>query len=271
MTTKNKWFTTNLNLRTSDNLCDFQVTISPYEFESEIFMDSARRVAHELVNAYDNLCIAYSGGLDSEFVLKIFLEEKLPIKAVLVDTPFNQFELQSAYKFCQQKGIKPEILSFSKNEFIDKLKKRTIDRNLFSLLGGLPLVVSDELNAISGKLITGYGDCFSVQSHDLADNVISETLQYCEWDYYLDDYDESHPSGFFTYDIGLFHSLIEQISYTQPSQKAKSNLYKLPHRQKMFWSKEFYQIFREMKLNIENPYCFMPKVDIFSRFSEFKK
>ena len=38
------------------------------------------------------------------------------------------------------------------DKFIDKLKKRTIDRNLFSLLGGLPLVISDELNSISEEI-----------------------------------------------------------------------------------------------------------------------
>jgi hypothetical protein len=79
---------------------------------------------------------------------------------------------------------------------------------------------------------------------------ISTTLCFSEWDYYLDSYDVSHPSGFFTYDIGLFHSLIQEIDYSQIIQHAKSKLYGLEYRPKMFWADEFYALFREIMLDI---------------------
>ena len=104
--TENNWFTTNLKNRSLENLCDFQVNIQPYIFKKGIFKEEAKRVAHELVESFDNLYIAYSGGLDSEFVLKIFYEEGLPITPILVDTPFNQYELGWAYNYCKNIGKK---------------------------------------------------------------------------------------------------------------------------------------------------------------------
>lgn len=259
MATKNNWFTTTLNNRNKDNLCDFDINMVPYEFKSGKFTDEAARVAHELVEKNDNLHICYSGGLDSEFVLNTFLKESLPITPILIDTPYNQVELEWAHNFCKEKNVKFEILTYTKNEIVDKMKEKTIDRGLFALLGGLPLVVCDEVNKVSGKLITGYGDPFEVHSGIQPNNPIPTNLCFSEWDYYLDSYDNTHPSGFFTYDLGLFYSLITQIDYNCKLQESKSKLYGLKERQKMFWEDEFYSIFREIKLNIEHYDCSIPR------------
>jgi hypothetical protein len=271
MATKNDWFTTSLKNRSPTNLCDFEIQMAPYDFNPDSFMNQAKRVAHELAEKHDKIYVCYSGGLDSEFVLKTFCDEGLPITPVLIDTPYNQMESEWAYNFCKEKGVKPEVLSFSKNDILDRLKEKTIDRNLFSLLGGLPLIVCDEVNKQSGKLITGYGDPFIVQSGNNMDETVKNKLQFCEWDYYLDDYDPTHPSGFFTYDIGLFFALICEIQMLLPLQQAKSKLYQLPNRIKMFWKKEFYETFHEMKLNIETHYCFMEKSDLISDLNKFIK
>ena len=197
--------------------------------------------------------------MDSELVLKTFIQEGLPITPVITDTPFNRIESEWAYNFCKNNNIKPQVLDYDKNDFVDKLKEKTIDRNLFSLLGGIPLVTCDEVNKVSGKLITGYGDPFQVHSGIQPNDPISTTLCFSEWDYYLDSYDNTHPSGFFTYDLGLFHSLITQIDYNCKLQEAKSKLYGLLERPKMFWEEEFYSIFREIKLDVEHHDCLISK------------
>lgn len=268
--TKNNWFTTNLGERTHDNLCDFKIQMQPYEFKRGIFIEEARRVAREMSERYDNLYIGYSGGLDSEFVLKTFVEEGLKITPLLIDTPYNVFESQWAFQFCNENNLKPEVLTYSKNQIIDLLKERTVDRGFFSLLGGLPLVACDELNKIGGKLITGYGEPFTTIPGEQPNHPISTNLEFCEWDYYLDAYDSSHPSGFFTYDVGLFYSLVEQIDYTCSTQSAKYNLYNLKPRQKMFWQKEFYAIFRELRPEKVEHHYFEEKQDVFSKLDKYK-
>ena len=269
MATKNNWFTTNLAARTKDNLCDFEISIKPYNFKKGIFLEEAKRVARDLVYEYDNLYIGYSGGLDSEFVLKTFYEQGLPITPVLIDTPYNNLESEWALKFCKDRNIKFEVLSFTKNEIIDKLKQKTLTQGFYSLLGGLPIIICDEVNKIGGKLLTGYGEPFTTIPGLQPNHKISTKLEFCEWDYYLDTYDRSHPSGFFTYDLGLFYSLVEQIRYDCATQVAKYEFYNLPSRQKMFWKKEFYNIFIELKIEVEHNY-YIEKNTLFQDLNNYR-
>ena len=53
--TKNNWFLTNLKDRTPTNFCDFEIHISPYEFNHDSFTNQAKRVAHELAEKHDKL------------------------------------------------------------------------------------------------------------------------------------------------------------------------------------------------------------------------
>jgi hypothetical protein len=263
--TKNNWFTTNINNRTPTNICDFKITINPYKFELSDFHLNATRVAYELTDSYNKLYIGYSGGLDSEYVLKTFHKQNLPITPIIIDTPYNKFENKWAFNYCKEINVKPEVLTFTENEIVDKLKEKTIDRGFYSLLGGLPLILCDEVNKIGGSLLTGYGDPFTVIPGHQSYSPISTKLEFSEWDYYLDAYDSSHPSGFFTYDLGLLYSLINQINYSCHAQKAKYILYQLPERIKMFWKKEFYTIFREMKTKIDVQYNYYIEKSVLSK------
>jgi hypothetical protein len=240
MLTKNNWLSTNLKDRVN-GLCEFEIEIIPYEFTSINFIENSKRLAYKLTEQYDNLYIAYSGGLDSEFVLKTFVENKLPITPILVSTPFNQIELRYATNFCEQLHIQPEIITFTGEEFIEKLRIKTHERNMFALLGGLPLVIAD---MIDGKLITGYGEPFWTVHHyeRMIDCIDYPNLEFCEYDFYLDDYDSSHPSGFFSYDISVFYSMIKELDYNLSFSEAKAKLYKLEHRNKMFWRQDFQSI-----------------------------
>ena len=238
--TENEWFKTNLSDR-SNGLCEFKIDITPYEFTTTNFMENSKRLACKLVDTYDKLYIAYSGGLDSEFVLKTFVDNKLPITPVIVSTSFNQIELQYALNFCEQYNIKPEIISFGDDEFIEKLQEKTHKRNMFALLGGLPLILAD---MIDGKLITGVCDPFLLVHHHerMIHSKNYPNLEFCEYDFYLDCYDNRHPSGFFTYDISVFYSLIKEADYNLSFNEAKAKLYNLKHREKTFWRKDFQDI-----------------------------
>lgn len=246
MTSKNNWFTTNLGNRSKDNLYDFKAKMSPYEVSKGTFKQNCTRSVLEISNTYDKLYLCYSGGLDSEFVLKLFIDNKLPITPIIVSTPFNTRESVYAFKFCANNNIVPIVVDFSKNDIIDKMSLKSYDRGLFALLGGLPLVVCDIVNELGGHLITGYGDPFSVIPGVVNTKPVSTSLEFSEWDYYLDTYDSKHPSGFFTYDQGVLYSLTKELNYGLPLQEAKHELYQLEPRIKIFWDKEFYSIFREL-------------------------
>lgn len=268
MTTNNNWFTTNLKDRTRENLCKLDITITPYEFVKGDFYEMCNKQAQELSEHHNKLYLAYSGGLDSEFVLQVFNNLKLDITPVIVITPFNETESQYALTYCKERSIVPEIVHYTKNDIIDKLKQKSIDRGYFSLLGGLPLVICDLVNQTGGKLITGYGDPFSITPGLQPIHPISERLEMSEWDYYLDTYDNSHPSGFFTYSLEVFYSLLNQIKYDIPTQMAKYKLYQLTPRKKMYWEEEFYAIFRDIKIDVEYNYC-IHKKELFRQLDSY--
>jgi hypothetical protein len=234
MSTKHNWFTTNLEKRQEDKSIKFDISISPYKCEIDTFYNNAKRVALEMSNSFSSLYLSYSGGLDSEFVLNTFVENDLKITPIIVSTPYNKREYEYALHFCYEKKIKPVLLKYNEVDIIEQLYKRTIRRGLYSLQGGVPLIACDYANANNGNLITGCGEPFPSSG-----DVMSSDIIFNEWDFYLDSYDNTHMSGFFNYDISLFHSLINLNHNEDDVQSAKSKIYNLRLRPKMKWDISF--------------------------------
>lgn len=66
--------------------------------------------------------LLYSGGLDSELVLKFFISQKIPFKAITLrlikhDTPINTHDLYYSEKFCRQNNIKQTFLDLDVDKF----------------------------------------------------------------------------------------------------------------------------------------------------------
>lgn len=243
----NDWFTTNLNER-NKKICDFSITLNPYEFTSKGFYRNCIDAANNIANRYDNLYVSYSGGLDSEFVLNTFIDASIDITPILVKTSFNKEEYEYALKYCKERNLKYEVLEFSNDAFIRQLHQKTHRRNLHAMLGGLPLIVNDYVKARQGHLLNGYGDPFTIKEatlHQLEHyplSTISNTLEFSEWDYYPEAYDSDNPNAFFTYNLPVFYSMISEVNYEIPFQQAKAKLYGLEHRQKMFYSWQFEEV-----------------------------
>jgi hypothetical protein len=230
MTTKNNWFIPEIK----NNI--FKIFLEPYSFSSNSFFEACCNQAYDLSKKYDNLYIAYSGGLDSEFVLKTFRLCNLKITPVLLESNYNQEEANWAKEYCLSNKINLEILKLNDIEFIRELKTRTINKGLSILLGGIPLILADYVKEKNGYLLTGYGECF----HN--NLLVDKRLEFCEYDYYLDLYDNTHPSGFFNYSIEVLYSMIRELDYTIPIQEAKSKLYNLKLRNKIKPTLDLYSI-----------------------------
>ena len=63
-----------------------------------------------------NLC--YSGGLDSEYVLSVFIELGMTINPVIMRTQYNHPETQYAFKYCEAKNIKPIVIDLDYDKFV---------------------------------------------------------------------------------------------------------------------------------------------------------
>lgn len=64
------------------------------------------------------LYLCYSGGLDSEYVLNVFLTLGMNIQPVIMRTQYNYPETKYAFKLCKEKNIKPIIIDLDYDKFI---------------------------------------------------------------------------------------------------------------------------------------------------------
>jgi len=275
--TENNWFTTNLHERTPENSeeHEFEIFLKLYEFERTTFQDSANKLAKQLTEEYDNLYLAYSGGMDSEFVLKTFLDLGLPIKPVILSTPFNELEYQFALDFCTERNITPEIITLDKKQFLQEMYDRTYAKHWHSMIGGIPLYVADYVNQRNGKLLTGLGDPFTVWSTggvSYNPTRFGSTLEYNEFDYYLYEYDNSHPGAFFNYNISIMYHMIKDIDHTLCVQEAKSVLYGVKYRPKIHMTQELYTAVDILRLfDVKRMNSIVPEKALLSKLEQYIK
>ena len=96
MYSHNSWFSTNIKLH-SIREQGFKVNIAPYKFNVMTINSAAKYTAELLYDKHKKIFVSYSGGLDSEFVLKSFIENNIPVTPVIVLTRSEEHtsELQS--------------------------------------------------------------------------------------------------------------------------------------------------------------------------------
>jgi hypothetical protein len=240
-----------LNERSPDNLCDFTFTINPHPFEIDTFHNNAIRVAHEIVEKHDNVYIMYSGGIDSEYIIKTFVEQKLPFKSILISTPYNRAELAWAVDFYKTYNIKPHVIQYTANELVDNLQRKVLSLGYASLLGVLPLVACDYVNDMNGSIVVGTGEPFT---HPVVAASIPLVHDMYEFQFYIEDYDDRHPGAFYLYDLPLQYSMVNDAKYGSDVQKTKCDLYDVKYRKKMYYDKEFFDILNEIKLPVNKQF-----------------
>lgn len=243
MTVKNNWISTSMKERTAENLCDFTVTVNPYKFEMDSFHNNAVRVAKELCDVHNNLYIMYSGGLDSEYVVKVFAENNLPFTPLIVVTPFNVAELMYTVKFLRKYNLKPHVINYQREPFLEMSRQTILDKGYRGSMMAMIHDVCDKVADLGGNVITGNGE----PMHPRPGSVLDDLVNICEFGFYVQNHPGDHIGGFYTYDIALNYSFADEIRIDIDKQTAKSLLYGLEHRPKMYWEKEYYQF-----LNILN-------------------
>lgn len=65
------------------------------------------------------LQLCYSGGLDSEFVLSVFLELGMSIEPVIMRTQYNNHETQYAFRYCEDRNLNPTIVDLDYDSFVE--------------------------------------------------------------------------------------------------------------------------------------------------------
>lgn len=117
MITKNNWCTSNLNDRLINKNSIFQVYLNPQKFQKVDFNTACEESAVEIYQKYKTLYLAFSGGMDSDYILRIFHRLKIPITPIIVCYG-NEKENEYAYKTCKELKINPVVIKPTTEEFI---------------------------------------------------------------------------------------------------------------------------------------------------------
>ena len=140
---------------------DFDVQLTPKNKSKIIdFKTAGINVAKDIGSSYDNIYLALSGGIDSEFAAECFLKAGVPFTPIIANIKgSNEIDSWFAYRWCKEKNIQPLTMDITvrqvKEANIDILKKTFIR---LSIAVSFSLILNEHVKKLNGNLVTGGGD-----------------------------------------------------------------------------------------------------------------
>jgi len=115
-------FPKNDYIRTFGSGKNFRAEIDPPSNKHSDFHKISLEVAEEIYDLRQGkLYLMYSGGVDSEYILNLFLSLKIDITPVIIklNPNYNEHDVKYAFEFCESKKLKPIIIDFDFDEFVE--------------------------------------------------------------------------------------------------------------------------------------------------------
>jgi hypothetical protein len=228
MLSKNNWLTTNLGQRLINPNIDLEVSLNPYDFTPVGFIEASEIAAKEIADNYDNIYIGITGGLDSEYITRLFHRLKIPFTPLLISCG-NTKESSYAYAVFKELAITPEIITVTEEDF-----KRYFYDYIYTKLNSIgwhgtqALIAAEYVGKKQGLLLLG--------NHLIGDypNTTDEGAHSVDWDFYCYHiFPNTNVTNFFLYTPQLAYSMLPRD--IQPIDWAiyKSQLYGVEHRYKI--------------------------------------
>jgi len=160
---KNGWIKWNYHRTHEDPWpeVDFDFKLEPQHKSQIVDLKTAgMNVARDIGNSYDNIYLALSGGIDSEFAAECFLKADIPFTPIIANIKgSNEIDSWFAYRWCKEKNIKPLMIDITVEQIkevnIDILKKTFVR---LSVAVSFPLILNQHVKKLKGNLVTGGGD-----------------------------------------------------------------------------------------------------------------
>lgn len=233
MITKNNWLTTNIKERLENKQTYFDIKINSFKFEQLSYFDSLTDTCNEISSNYKNLCIAFGGGIDSEFLVRLFTQLKIPFETILVKTEgVYDLDFENALQICDELGLNKTILTLSYRDFLDIYAQDIIDKlngigiNSFPIIACAKYAQNKNLTLIVGVACR--------RDNEL---IVTDELMY--WNDYIFYTDALFPdlpviSPFFysPSTIVATKNFLESSIGKTTWEKYRCDLYKMPYRKK---------------------------------------
>lgn len=114
-------FVKNNYLRTLGSGKTFKFEVDPPSNKTADFHSTTLEVAQEVyLKKQGKLYLMYSGGVDSEYLLNVYLSLGIDIVPVIVrlNPNYNYHDVKYAFDFCQSKKLKPIIIDINFDDFV---------------------------------------------------------------------------------------------------------------------------------------------------------
>lgn len=108
-------------IKATGNSKDFNIEIDRLASTSLNYYQASLEAAKEIEsNRHGSLYMMYSGGVDSEYALNVFLALGINITPVIIKLApsYNLFDIGFAHKLCASKGLTPLVIDIDYDKFV---------------------------------------------------------------------------------------------------------------------------------------------------------
>lgn len=207
MLTKNNWLHSNIKNRLIDKTVGLQLSINLYPFYDMSFDEATDYTCVEIYKQHKNLYLALSGGMDSEYVLRAFHRNDIPIQPIIVCCG-NENENKYAYDVCNELNIEPIVIHISEKEFLCYYLEH-IYKNIRGVGYNSTQKMFAQKHACENDGILITGEHFLGDDSDLIND--HAYMLSNEWDFYEDYYYEDKYINFFLYTAELVYSAAPRV------------------------------------------------------------
>lgn len=223
----NNWI--DIDVRAKSCILDFS-NFTPMSKE-----DAIDHTVESITSKYDNLYVALSGGIDSEFIAKTLHERGIKFIPVILDFTLNSAEIWYAYYWCYKNNITPHTIKIPINEVSEKFSAIATKTNE-PFICAVDFIIEEYVSSNNGHLLCGGSEPFDrdLVFSDRMIRTTSDDLDMCSYEFALDTaFPNKHPNGFLVHTPELLFSIVRDLDYSKPVQIAMSEYYGVAPRPKL--------------------------------------
>jgi hypothetical protein len=175
-------------IRASGTGNDFTVTVDSLPVKFDNYYLESCKAAEEIYNLKQGkLYLMYSGGVDSEYALNVFLSMGMDVTPVIVrmNPYYNAHDFKYASDFCDSKNLKPLIIDIDLKEFVKSGKILDIARSIKSSVYHYS-TTAYAIGQLDGTVICGDGEPY-INNQNGVWNVTMYEFDYALVNYYKDN------------------------------------------------------------------------------------
>lgn len=156
----------------------------PTKFDN-YFVESCRAAEEIYSQKKGKLHLLYSGGVDSEYALSVFLHMGMDITPVIIrlNPNYNTYDIDYAFNFCVSKGLNPVVLDINFDRFVKSGKFLEVSKICRSELYHRA-ATAYAAGQLDGTVLLGDGEPY-IRNIDGVWNVEIYQHDYAVWNYFV--------------------------------------------------------------------------------------